>query len=112
MTNGMFEFKDPRGGEGVLYDFKFGLGPILKASCIIYLAYLAVYKNVKIPPLFFLIIGIASLLYSNHFRNLSILHKDYLKIHQVKHLYYQPLFIDHIISGIVCVLTAIHLYSK
>uniref|UniRef100_A0A6C0HWP6 Uncharacterized protein n=1 Tax=viral metagenome TaxID=1070528 RepID=A0A6C0HWP6_9ZZZZ len=110
MTNGMFQFKDHRGG--VLYDFKFGLGPILKASGIIYLAYLAVYKNIKIPPLFFLIIGIASLLYSNHFRNLSILHKDYLKIHKVKHLYYQPLFVDHIISGIVCILTAIYLYSK
>ena len=99
-------------GVGVLYDFKFGLGPILKASCIIYLAYLAVYKNVKIPPLFFLIIGIASLLYSNHFRNLSILYKDYLTIHGAKHLYNQPLFLDHIISGTICVLTAIYLYSK
>ncbi len=47
-----------------------GVGPSLQLLAIIYLCYLAVYKNVKIPSLFFILYGIGAILFSIRYNNL------------------------------------------
>ena len=41
-----------------------GIGPLLQSIAIIYICYLAIYKNVKIPSLVFLLYAIGSIIFS------------------------------------------------
>jgi hypothetical protein len=104
------EVKNPKGS--IYFDFQIGVGPMIKLVALLYLAYLTIFKNLKVPPLFFLLVGLANLLYINRFRNLSIIHKDYFKIFGIKSLETQPLFVEHTLSGVLYIIIAIYLYTK
>lgn len=41
-----------------------GIGPLLQSIAIIYICYLAIYKNVKIPSLVFLLYAFGSIIFS------------------------------------------------
>jgi hypothetical protein len=41
-----------------------GFGPLLQSIAIIYICYLAIYKNVKIPSIIFLLYAIGSIIFS------------------------------------------------
>ena len=49
----------------------YGYGPIMKASGFSYLCYMFVFKNYKVPILYFILYGFGSLLAANHLSNIK-----------------------------------------
>ena len=54
----------------------YGYGPIMKASGFSYLCYMFVFKNYKVPILYFILYGFGSLLAANHLSNIKNIDLD------------------------------------
>ena len=81
-----------------------GIGPMLQMIAIIYLCYLAVYKNVKIPSIVFLLYGIGSLAFIFRYNNLLKSDSKMNKNKQTTSFPYEK--VNIYVSGILCIITA------
>ena len=91
-----------------MFDFNFGLGPLLKVFAFLYITYLTVFAKLKVPALYFYLFGIGSLLYSNHLYNLSMLKNAFFKVVNKPSLLMMPAFLEHSSVGILAILVGIY----
>jgi hypothetical protein len=81
-----------------------GLGPMIELIAIIYLCYLAVYKNIKVQSSVFLLYAIGSLLFISRYKNL--LQSDATLNHKpTSPISYE--LINIYVSSALCIITAV-----
>jgi hypothetical protein len=85
-----------------------GVGPYGRILLQLYLIYLVIYKRVKIPPAYFILYAVFSLL---HIRRIILLSKNaqYSSIHGYTSFYEMPIFHEQVFSFIINMLVGIYL---
>ena len=91
-----------------MFDFNFGLGPLLKVFAFFYIAYLTIFAKLKVPSLYFYLFGVGSLLYSNHLYNLSVIEKAFFTVVHKPSLLMMPAYLEHSAVGILAILIGIY----
>jgi len=81
-----------------------GIGPILQLLAITYLCYLAVYKNIKVPSIIFLLYGFGSLLFIFRYNNLLKADSQLNHNQKTSSISYEK--INIYLSFILCMVTA------
>jgi hypothetical protein len=81
-----------------------GIGPLLQSIAIIYICYLAIYKNIKIPSLVFLLYAIGSIIFSLRYYNLL---QAFNTTNKISSNSYSIELIFLYITSLLCLITSI-----
>jgi len=79
------------------------IGPFLRLTSILYLCYLSIYKNLRVPVIFFILYGIGSISFSLRLKNL-------LQSSKEKKSKYPIALWETYISFIVCMITVVMIW--
>jgi hypothetical protein len=83
-----------------------GLASIMKVFAVLYLCYLSIYKNIKIPGIIFLLFGLGSGLFNVRLQYL--LKSDYMQTGVKPRFPY--VVVENYFTFIICLITAVYIW--